>query len=262
MPYFENEGARLYYRLSGKQSEQAPTLVFVHGWCSNSGHWREQVRYFARSHHIVTLDRRGLGRSTTPGAGHTAEQHAKDIEALLKHLSISRMVVIGHAGGGPVALELTRRNARKVRATVMVDSGLYPRANLGTRKTPFAQLLGNMKDQLEGPRGRQAFKKMYQGFFDPRCPKPVAQEAVAEAIQTPMQTVIAEIDVMAVDTARMARDIKKPVLWLTATLADQAYVSKQFSKVQFAQVVGSGHFPQLEVPKQTNAAIETFLAQL
>jgi hypothetical protein len=32
--------------------------------------------------------------------------------------------------------------------------------------------------------------------------------------------------------------------------------------VQFAEVVGSGHFPQLEVPAQTNAMIETFIAQL
>lgn len=262
MPYFENDGARLYYRLSGQQNAQKPTLLFIHGWCSNSRHWREQVRYFARQHPVLTLDRRGLGRSSTPGEGHTAQQHAQDIETLLKHLTIKRVVAIGHAGGGPVTLELTRRNPRKVRAAVMVDSGLYPRANLNTRKTTFAKLLGDMKDQLEGPRARQAFKKMYQGFFDPKCPKQIAREAVADATQTPMSTVIAEIDVMAVDTAGIARDIKQPVLWLTATAADQTYIRKHVAHVQFAQVVGSGHFPQLEVPRQTNAAIETFVNQL
>ena len=52
------------------------------------------------------------------------------------------------------------------------------------------------------------------------------------------------------------------LLWLTAALVDQAYISKCLSDVQFAQVVGSGHFPQLEVPEQTNAAISTFLTQL
>ena len=77
-----------------------------------------------------------------------------------------------------------------------------------------------------------------------------------------MATILAEIDVMAVNPQAMARQIKQPVLWLTAVLVDQAYIGKQLKNVQFAQVVGSGHFPQLEVPAQTNAAIETFLSQL
>jgi pimeloyl-ACP methyl ester carboxylesterase len=60
----------------------------------------------------------------------------------------------------------------------------------------------------------------------------------------------------------MAKDIGQPVLWLTANAVDQAYIAKHVEGVQFAQVVGSGHFPQLEVPGQTNAAIETFIDQL
>ena len=262
MPYFEHEGARLYYRLQGKQDARGPTLLFIHGWCSNATHWREQIRYFSRTHRVLSLDRRGLGRSSTPGTGHTPEGHAEDIAALLRKLRLRRVVAIGHAGGGPVTLALTRSLPGIVKAAVMVDSGMYPNADLNKRDTPFAELLGGMHDTLTAPRGKQAFKRMYEGFFGPKCAKAVSRAAVADAMQTPLETVIAEIDVMATNTEAMARRIKQPVLWLTAALVDQAYISGVLKNVQFAQVVGSGHFPQLEVPAQTNAAIETFLAQL
>ena len=262
MPYLENDGARLYYRVQGKQVGRRPVLVFIHGWCSNSSHWREQMRYFGRTHRVVALDRRGLGRSSTPGTGHTPQQHAADIVALLRALKIRRVIAIGHAGGGPVTLELTRSNPRLVKATVMIDSGMYPNPNLKTRKTSFAQVLGGIVDALSGPGGRAAFKAMYQGFFGPQCPRDVSRAAVADATATPMETVLKEVDVMAVNTQRMADDIRQPVLWLTAAPVDQAYIAKHLESVQFGQVVGSGHFPQLEVPKQTNAMIETFLSQL
>jgi pimeloyl-ACP methyl ester carboxylesterase len=262
MPYFENDGARLYYRAQGKQTAKGPVLLFIHGWCSNASHWHEQLKYFGKQHSVLSLDRRGLGRSSTPGTGHTPEQHVKDITALLKLLGIRKAIAIGHAGGGPVTLELTRTKPNIVKASVMIDSGLYPYVNLKTRNTPFAQILGSMVDSLSGAKGKQAFKTMYQGFFGPKCAKPIAKNAVADATKTPMATVIAEVDVMAVNTERMARDIKQPVLWLTANAVDQNYISKHLANVQFAQVVGSGHFPQMEVPNQTNAAIETFLSQL
>jgi pimeloyl-ACP methyl ester carboxylesterase len=262
MPYFDNDGARLYYRVQGKKGADTPTLLFIHGWCSNTTHWREQLRHFGKRFQIISLDRRGQGRSTTPGSGHTPDQHAKDIEAILKFLGIRRVIAIGHAGGGPVTLELTRRNQKMVKAAVMIDSGLYPNADLKTRKTPFAQLLGGMYDNLNAPGSEKAFKAMYQGFFGPKCAKLIVKETVQDALQTPLSTVIAEINVMAVNTERMAKDIGQPVLWLTANAVDQAYIAKHVEGVQFAQVVGSGHFPQLEVPGQTNAAIETFIDQL
>ena len=262
MPFFDHEGARLYYRLQGKRDAKGPTLLFIHGWCSNADHWREQTRYFGRQHRVLTVDRRGLGRSSTPGTGHTAEQHAQDIAALLRSLKIRSVIAVGHAGGGPVTLELSRRHPRLVKATVMVDAGLYPTPNLAKRNTPFAKTLGGMLDLLSTPNGKQAFKAMYQSFFGSKCPKPVARGAVADALKTPIETVIKEIDVMAVNTEKMAREVSQPVLWLTAAGVDQRYVAKHLKNVQFAEVVGSGHFPQLEVPEQTNAMIATFIGQL
>ena len=208
------------------------------------------------------MDRRGLGRSTTPGTGHSAEQHAGDIAALAKAVGLRRAVAIGHAGGGPVTLALAARFPRLVKAAVIVDMAMYPQPRVGDPESPFGATLGSMIDAMQGPGGKAAFRKMYQGFFGPKCDKAVSAAAVADAMKTPLDLAVQELLVMAVSTEGLADDIRQPVLWLTATAADQAYVRSHLANVQFGQVVGSGHFPQLEVPNQTNAMLETFIDQL
>ena len=85
MPTFMTEdGAELSYKVEGNERGNPP-LIFIHGWCSNLTHWQQQVSYFQDSHRILRMDRRGMGKSTTPGTGHTPAQHAADIAALARH---------------------------------------------------------------------------------------------------------------------------------------------------------------------------------
>jgi hypothetical protein len=64
MPTFRTEdGAELYYKVEGNERGNPPQ-IFIHGWYSNLTHWEQQVRYFQDSHHILRMDRRGMGKST------------------------------------------------------------------------------------------------------------------------------------------------------------------------------------------------------
>lgn len=262
MPTFTTaDGASLYYRLQGR-GEGSAALIFVHGWCSNLTHFDPQARYFARRHRILRVDRRGMGRSSTPGSGHTARQHADDIAAVAREAGITRAIVVGHAGGGPATLEILRSHPRLARAGVLVDSGMYPEARLGDPGNAFGSVLTGMIEALSGPAARRAFRKMYGGFFGPKCDRAVKKRAVDDAMRTPLEVAIAELRGMAVSTEAIADGITKPVLWLTAAGVDESYIAAHLEKVQFGQVVGSGHFPQLEVPAQVNAMLETFITQL
>ena len=52
MPTFRTEdGAELYYQVEAAMNEK-PSLIFIHGWCSNLTHWEQQVSYFQDSHRI------------------------------------------------------------------------------------------------------------------------------------------------------------------------------------------------------------------
>lgn len=263
MPFHETpDGARLHYRVQGNQQSREPTLLFVHGWCSNLEHWRFQVRRFSRSHRILRIDRRGMGRSRTPGTGHSAKQHAADIAAVADAAGVERAVVVGHAGGGASTLELARSYPGLVQAAVLVDTGLYPEPDLSGQSGGFGAVLHGMINQLSGPDAEASFRRMYQGFFSPKCDPAIARDAVNDAMQTPLEVAIAELRGMGVDTAEIADGIGQPVLWVTATRADQDYILQHLKDVRFGQMVGSGHFPQLEVPEQTNGMIGTFLDQL
>ena len=44
--------------------------------------------------------------------------------------------------------------------------------------------------------------------------------------------------------------------------ADEAQIRAIVPQAQFGQLVGCGHFPNIEQPAQLNAMLETFIAQL
>lgn len=255
------DGTRIFYKLVGKDTGRPP-LVLIHGWCSKHELWNEQVRHFRRHHRILLLDRRGHGRSTTSGSGHDAVGHAADIAAVTKAAGLKGVVAIGHAGGGSGTLEFVRANPRLVKAGIAVDTFLYPLPKLNDPKSPFGMLLGPMFDALRGSKAKSAFRTWYTSYFDARFDRARVREIVADAARVTPEVKIAELDGMVVDTAAIAAGIKQPVLWLMAGAQDQAYIASKFRKVDFAQVYGASHFPQLEQPQQTNAIIEAFLARL
>jgi len=247
---------------SRRQANDAPALLFVHGWCSNHTHWIHQTRHFRRRHQVLLVDRRGHGKSTTSGTGHDAITHAADLLAVVRAAGLKSVVAIGHAGGGAGTLEFIRSNPRLVRAGVLVDTGLYPLPVLNSPESPFGAIVGGMIAALEGRGAKAAFRRMYGAYFDPRGDRDAAARAVAEAAATPDVVKIAELHGMMVDTAAIAAGIRQPILWLTAAQAPQAFIAKHLRKVGFAQVYGAHHFPHFEQPAQTNAAIDAFLARL
>lgn len=255
------DGAKLYYKLIGKDTEK-PSLVLVHGWCSRHEIWEHQVRHFQKQHQVLLLDRRGHGRSTTSGSGHTATNHAADIAAVTRAAGLKRVIAVGHAGGSPGTLEFIRANPRLVRAGILVDTYLYPKPKRGDGSNPFGALVEGEIKKLRGPKKKSAFRTWYNSFFDKKGDRAAIRKIVAEAAKTPDEVKIAELEGMLVDTAGIADGIKQPILWLTADMANQIYIGEHLKNVSFAQVFGAGHFPQSEQPGQTNAMIEAFLARL
>ena len=39
------------------------TLLFIHGWCINSGYWADQQQYFSSNYTTIALDLPGFGQS-------------------------------------------------------------------------------------------------------------------------------------------------------------------------------------------------------
>jgi pimeloyl-ACP methyl ester carboxylesterase len=81
-------------------------------------------------------------------------------------------------------------------------------------------------------------------------------------VDAPLHVAAADLASLAIDTEGLAARLRQPVLWIGADALDEQHLRCVFRDVQFGRVVGSGHFPQLEVPNQVNAMIERFVATL
>ena len=263
MPVHETKnGARIHYRVQGKDTGRPP-IVFIHGWCSNLEHWAAQATHFGRKHRVLRIDRRGHGKSAATGSGQDAVHHAADVAEVARVvLGTKAFIAVGHAGGGPSTLELTRSYPRLVKAAVLVDARLDPSSSSGGSDSDFASRLEGLGEALGGPGAKRVLKQMYQSYFHKKCDRELSRKATADALTTPMSVAIDELLGMRSGTSAIADEITKPVLWVTTYLADQAYIAEHLGKVQFGQVVGAAHFPQMEVPGQVNSMIGTFIDQL
>lgn len=259
MATLELDGARLAYDLDGP-ADAAPVLAFAHGWCSKAAHWDAQVAAFAPTHRIVRWDRRGMGRSTADRPAGSPARHADDLAAILDAEGIDRVVVAGHAGGGPTALTFADRHADRTAGLILVDTRVTAAPPDGG-PTPWMGYLEKSCARLERD-GAPYFERLYRSFFGPRAPEPVVADAVANALATPVGTAAAEMLHMGLDMAGAAAQVRCPVLWVSAQPDDTAEVRERFAgtDLTIGHVVGSGHFVQVEVPDQLNPMIAAFLA--
>lgn len=78
----------------------------LHGWPQDALMWRTVAADLAGRRRLIAPDLRGFGQSAVPGYGYDARYFALDQIALLDHLGIEKVDLIGHDWGGWTALLL------------------------------------------------------------------------------------------------------------------------------------------------------------
>ena len=74
------DGVAIHYTVLG---EGEPALVFVHGWCCDSGYWKEQVPHFSQQYMVVTVDLGGHGESGMNREEWTVPAFGADVAAVV-----------------------------------------------------------------------------------------------------------------------------------------------------------------------------------
>jgi pimeloyl-ACP methyl ester carboxylesterase len=119
MPDFQTrDGTRLFYKDWGS----GQPVVLVHTYVLNSDAWDYQMAFLARHGlRCVAYDRRGHGRSDRPGSGYDFDTLADDLAALLDHLGLAEITLVGHSmGAGEVARYLSRHGSARVARVLLV----------------------------------------------------------------------------------------------------------------------------------------------
>jgi 3-oxoadipate enol-lactonase len=108
----EVDGARLRYRDEGA----GPPLLLIHGWALDLDVWQPQVQALAHRYRIVRYDRRGFGLSTGVPS---LQADPRDALALLDHLQLGAVAVLGASQGARVALRLALAHPERLSALVL-----------------------------------------------------------------------------------------------------------------------------------------------
>ncbi|HZX03303.1 alpha/beta hydrolase [Kribbella sp.] len=114
MSTYEVSDADLYYEVRGS----GPLVVLV-GAPMDADAFAPLADLLAPDHTVLTLDPRGVKRSTlAPGGTSRPEQRADDLAALIRHVDAGPAVVLGSSGGAVSALALAQYHPDVVRTVI------------------------------------------------------------------------------------------------------------------------------------------------
>ena len=98
------------------------TFICLHGFLDGATVWDGVAAQLADLGRVVLVQQRAHGTSTAPEGPCTLGALAADVRALLDALGIGRAVLVGHALGGIVALELALAAPERVEALALIST--------------------------------------------------------------------------------------------------------------------------------------------
>ncbi|MFF7674549.1 alpha/beta fold hydrolase [Actinacidiphila glaucinigra] len=239
-------------------------LVLVHGHPFDRSMWAPQVPVAAAGRRVIVPDLRGYGASEVVPGVTPLETFARDVAALLDHLSVPEAVVGGLSMGGQIVMEFQRLFPGRATGLVLADT--FPGA-----------------DTEEGRRAREAMAERLaaegmSGYADEVLDRMIAPRNVTALPEVAghvlrMMRGASPEGAAAALRGRARRPDYGPVLTavgvptLIVVGRDDAFTPVAEAEAMHAAVRGSrlvvvegaGHLPNLERPEEFNQALLGFL---
>jgi pimeloyl-ACP methyl ester carboxylesterase len=281
----EGQDVRLaYVDLAPTAPANGRAVLLLHGknfWCD---YWADTARALAaKGFRVVIPDQLGFGRSSKPEIHYSFELLALQTRALLEHLGVRQVAVVGHSMGGMLAVRFTLMYPEVVTQLVLEDPiGLEDyRAKVPYRTVDdwYRSQLGQTEEgvrrfyQAYFARWSDAYERWPQAAWRAQAGAEGARVARASALtydmiytqpvvqdlprlRVPSLLVIGQSDRTAVGKAFVPKEV-------AATLGDYPALGKRAAQVipgaRLVELDGVGHIPHLEAPERFQSALLGFL---
>lgn len=211
-----HDGTQLYYRDWGN----GDPVVLLAGWAVPSDFWAYQMLALKEAgYRCIAYDRRGHGKSADQNGPYDFDTLASDLHALLEHLDLRNVTLVGHSAGGAECVRyLTRYGCARIARLVLV--------------APATPVVMQTLDNLEGvpTEAIRALRHAYatnfpqwlhdnaRPFFVPETPESMLTWMENIMLQTSLQAVIELYDAVATtDFRKEMREISVPTFIVQGT---------------------------------------------
>ncbi|MEM7032379.1 MAG: 3-oxoadipate enol-lactonase [Chloroflexota bacterium] len=254
-------GLNIHYRQEGRDT--GVPLVFINSLGSDLRIWDEVVSNLGSHFPILRYDKRGHGLSECPDAPYTIRDHSQDLAALLHHLSIDKVILIGISVGGMIALDFASQHPQHVSALVLCDTA----AKIGSadmwqerietlREHGMAYLGDTILSRWFAPTFATKRPADYRGYYHMLTRVPVeGYTGTCEAIRD-------------ADLSKAVKTIQAHTLVLcgqedlATTPAMGQALANMMPNAHFEVIKDAGHLPCIEQPSIMTHKIKTFLTSI
>jgi non-heme chloroperoxidase len=265
------DGAKIYYE---DQGEGQPILL-VHGWMCSSKFWQDNVPELAREFRVVTLDLRGHGNSSKTLSGHTIAQYGRDVRAVVEHLDLCNIALVGWSLGGPVVLSYYEQFGKdgRVKALGLVDSTPFPFSPADWNNHPLKNYNYNAMNATSFALASdpKKFATAFAGrMFKQKPSDSDVDWVVAELTKTPPWIAIASYsDFVMSNYAKILPTVKIPLLVLAADsgvfpkgVAMGKTLAGMAPRGTFVPIEDGGHMLFYEQSQKFNSILAGFVKRL
>jgi pimeloyl-ACP methyl ester carboxylesterase len=248
-------------RVRFRDEGTGPAVVLVHGWTLDLDQWQPQAPALSDAFRLIRLDRRGFGLSSgQPSLAHDVS----DVRALMKHLSLRSIALVGMSQGARVAAHLAAESPDCVSCVVFdgPPSGILSAASVAEEEIPVAAYRALIRD------GRiEEFRNEWRNH-------PLAQlhttDAGTHELLHRMLSRYPAVDLREPESgpglppARI-ESIRAPALVVSGALDLESRIrsadalANALPRCERLIVPGAGHLPNLDYPAHYNTRLRRFL---
>src|SRR5215470_4770771 len=254
--FLEVDGAKLYYEECGSAPQ---VVVLVHDGVLHSAAWDEVWPGFCKHFHTVRYDRRGYGRSPVATQGYYATD---DLAALLRHLRIKRVAIVGSSHGGEISINFTLDHPEMVEQLVLVgavvggmpytkhfmDRGEVLGKPLEKRDVKGA-IAAALNDQYLIASGNDAAKKRMAGILSAN-----PQDLTHPELELPVKPALPRLGEIHIPTLLLVGDADIPDVQ-----AHAGAIEAGIPRTRRMVISDAGHLMYLEKPAEFSRIVIEFL---
>lgn len=125
--FVDIDGMSVHLRDQGRRDDPEPILL-LHGTSASLHTWEGWVKELAPRRRVISVDLPGLGLTGPFADGdYHVEHYTALLLALLDHLRVKRVVLVGNSFGGQLAWRFALAHPERSARLVLVDAAGYPR---------------------------------------------------------------------------------------------------------------------------------------